>query len=433
MLTNTSEKALAPARTKGGLFAWCVWATVALFYFYEFFVRVAPAVMEEELQKAFQVNATELSASMAIYYHIYAPLQLIVGILFDRYGGRFLLIPASLVVAMGCFLSIIPADHIWMLTLGRFLIGLGSAFGFIGVIFIASVWFPMRRLALISGMTTGLGMVGAMVGEAPLSEAVDWFGWQNCLMGAGFAGLALAVLLWLVVPPSPPWELERRKTNLKQSKEQGFASGLWEILKHPQTWIIGTIGAALYLPLTIFGDLWGVQYIVSISEVKKATAAGAVSMLYIGWLFGGPISGYISDRWGKRRLPLLISCTLSTAVISTMLLLPAIPLKLVYILLLVLGLCSCSQVIVFIANMEIHPKHLRGTAAAAVNMVVMGVGGFLQMLFGFLLDRGEGRSTTEIITHYSSTSFRIAMLVIPAMMLIGLICCFFMEENCKDD
>jgi hypothetical protein len=36
-----------------GLKPWVIWGVAALFYLYEFFVRVAPSVMEPELQRTF--------------------------------------------------------------------------------------------------------------------------------------------------------------------------------------------------------------------------------------------------------------------------------------------------------------------------------------------------------------------------------------------
>ena len=42
---------------EGGLVATIIWAAAALFYLYEYLVRVAPSVMELELEKDFNVSA----------------------------------------------------------------------------------------------------------------------------------------------------------------------------------------------------------------------------------------------------------------------------------------------------------------------------------------------------------------------------------------
>jgi hypothetical protein len=47
---------------KASLRGWMIWFVAALFYLYEFFVRVAPSTMEPELQSAFHLTAAALGA-----------------------------------------------------------------------------------------------------------------------------------------------------------------------------------------------------------------------------------------------------------------------------------------------------------------------------------------------------------------------------------
>ena len=59
--------------------AWAIWGAAAVFYLYEFFVRVAPSVMQEPLMKVMQVNAAGFGLAMGAYYYVYSPLQLVAG------------------------------------------------------------------------------------------------------------------------------------------------------------------------------------------------------------------------------------------------------------------------------------------------------------------------------------------------------------------
>ncbi len=47
---------------KGSFRAWTVWLLSSIFYLYEFFVRVAPGVMEHDLQTAFHATGAVLGA-----------------------------------------------------------------------------------------------------------------------------------------------------------------------------------------------------------------------------------------------------------------------------------------------------------------------------------------------------------------------------------
>lgn len=408
---------------RGGFVAAGIWFLAAFFYLYEYIVRVAPSVMEEELEAAFSVGSGDLSASLATYYYIYAPMQLIVGILFDRFGARQLLVPASIIVGLGCMLATFEHDTLYLMTLGRGLMGFGSAFGFVGAVYIATVWYPSNRLAMLSGLTTALGMLGAIVGETVLSELVDTVGWGSSFHILGLLGVFLAVVILITLPNTPPWEIQRRKKLIEtERKEHNFLVGLWLVLKNPQTWIIGFVAASLFLPLSVFADLWGVKYIMYTANVSKTTAAGAVSMLFFGWLIGGPIMGWLSDHLNRRK-DLMVWGLVATFVLMTIFFsFDSLSLRAIYIILFLTGLISSAEVIGFIAGLEANPLYLKGTSIAVVNMIVSILGGIGQPLVGYIMDAGEGQS-----------NYQLAMLLLPACLLAAIVLSLSMKETYKAD
>src|SRR3989337_3880200 len=70
---------------------WIICTLAAIFYCYEFLLRIEPSVMVKELMQTFQANATELGILYAFFYFIYTPMQVIVGLLLDLYGTRRIL------------------------------------------------------------------------------------------------------------------------------------------------------------------------------------------------------------------------------------------------------------------------------------------------------------------------------------------------------
>lgn len=417
---------------KTGFLPAMVWASAALFYLYEYIVRVAPNVMFSELETAFNVNSAALSTSIASYHYIYAPMQLIVGILFDRFGGKRLLVPATLIVAIGCIIPTLSTNTLWTLTLGRLLMGFGSAFGFVGVLYVATVWYPPQRIAFLSGLTTALGMLGAIMGATLLSRLVDNVGWEYSWKISGLVGLALAIVLMITIPKPPAWEQRRREMYKKEEKKYNFLIGLITVLKNPQTWIIGFIGGALFLPLSLFADLWGIQYIMNVSSVSKTEAATAISMLYLGWLIGSPIAGWFSDFIGHRKKPLFWSALASGALFCVMLFFPAIPFFFLCALLFLSGLLCASEVVTFVAGFEANQKYLKGTAMSVVNMIITIVGGLCQPVVGYILvalskNRVMDQSTALIAN--SANDYRTALIILPAVLFLGAIVCFFMKET----
>ncbi len=107
------------ATKKSSLFAWLICGLGALFYCYEYFLRMMPSVMASDLRLAFQLNAASFGNLAAFYYYAYSPMQLPVGVMMDRYGPRRLLIFASLVCALGTYLFS-RHDYLIVAQLGRF-------------------------------------------------------------------------------------------------------------------------------------------------------------------------------------------------------------------------------------------------------------------------------------------------------------------------
>lgn len=69
-------------------FAWLMCALGAVFYAYEYFLRILPSVMEVPLRAHFDLSASGFGLLAAFYYYAYVPMQLPVGVLMDRFGPR---------------------------------------------------------------------------------------------------------------------------------------------------------------------------------------------------------------------------------------------------------------------------------------------------------------------------------------------------------
>lgn len=404
--------------------AWVIWGTAAGFYLYEFFVRVAPSVMQEPLMEVMHVNAAGFGLAMGAYYYVYSPLQLVTGSLLDRYGARWILLPSVMVVAAGCLLEAFGETMLGM-TLARGLQGLGSAFAFVGTMYLAAQWFPHSRLALIAGLTTALGMAGGIMGNAGLEWLIEIEGWRATLHFSWIAGAVVFVAMLAVIPQAPPWAAAAAGRGSAPSVN--LLGAIVKVLRNPQTLVIGLIGGVLYLPLTVIGGLWGESYIMAISPMSAQGASNAVSMLYVGWLVGAPLAGWLSDRARKRRVFLVASTALT--LLTTLLLTTFTTLHpgVMFGLLLAIGLASSMQVVTFVAAIESNDPLLNGTALSANNMMVMLLGGLAQPLFGWILDWCAGGAAVG--SSYTADHYRTAMVLLPASAVLGVVASFFLKES----
>jgi MFS family permease len=408
-------------KARTGLLPWIFWGVAASFYLYEFFARVAPSVMSQTLQHDFDMSASELGFVMGLYYLAYAPMQLVVGIALDRFGSKRLLSSAAIIAGLGC-LTFAIAHTTAVAGLGRIMLGIGSSFAYVGAVYVATVWFPRRRLALIMGMTAALGTLGAALGQAPLEVAVQEYGWRSAMYTAALGGLFIALMIWFIVPKRPDWFLKLAALEQRVTKVTMFA-GLREVVSDGQTWLVSIISLLLYVPISTFGALWGDAYIKTSCGVSSETAAWAMTMMFLGFAVGGPLLGWVSDKYSTRRMPMLLGGGLCAASISMLLFASIFPFWITVVFLIFTGFFAGAQVITFATAVEQHANYCKATAVAFVNFFVM-LGGFLlQPVFGAVLD------VTSNSDSYTPADYRIALILLPLCLTLGTILCKWLHET----
>jgi Major Facilitator Superfamily len=139
------------------------WLLCAIFYFYQYAVRSAPGVMQEELTAAWGGNY--IGTLIAAYYVAYALMALIAGVLLDRYGARHTIPLRIAVVGVGCVIFAQGSEAAGMT--GFVLQALGAIFAFIGSSYVVARYLPARMLAIFLGFTQCLGMAGQRSGQSP--------------------------------------------------------------------------------------------------------------------------------------------------------------------------------------------------------------------------------------------------------------------------
>jgi MFS family permease len=398
---------------------WVIWGLGALFFLYEFVLRVAPSTMVPELMEAFDIDATGVGDLSAFYLYAYAPLQIPIGILMDRIGARRSLTFAALACGVGSLLFGL-APVFWVAALGRLLMGAGSAFAFIGFIYITAKWFPDRWLATLVGLGSGFGFAGGLIGDDTLVLSVQLVGWRPTSIILGISGLLLALLMRLAL---------KGDQNQQRGKLRGLFYGLRVVCRNWQSWLNGVVSGLAYAATSAFAGLWAIPFFVGAYGATKVEAGLITSALFLGWVIGSPLIGRLSDYWGPRK-PWVIGCSFVAAAIMGALIQYDIASQLILMALMFLvGLLSAAQLLTFSVAIEINREEVRGTATAFTNFVVMLFGMVLQPLIGFLLVRGWDGTQVEGVDVYSDTDLRHVMLLFPLFFLIAsLLALLYREE-----
>lgn len=414
------------ANSKTSLMGWLICGLGAVFYCYEYLLRIQPSVMVPELMRQYHISADRFSAIISLYYLAYTPMQAVVGVITDLYGPRYILTFAVFICAAGSFFFGI-ADNLYVASIGRFLVGFGSAFAFVSALKLASVWLPLNRFALFAGLVTALGMIGGMVGDIGLTHLVTTFGWKQTIYAGTFLGAILLPIIWVVIRDKQIAGTQPRLAN-KAAYQETFA-GLLLILRNPHAWIAGFIGCILYMSLSVFAELWGIPFLKTAYHLNANQAAFANSFVFFGWLVGAPLTGWISDKMRRRRLPLMLGCMFSALAITWVIYIPSTPLVITEALLFLFGVFSSIEVVCFAVGRETSPRHVSGAAVSFVNLLVMFGGLAFQPLVGKLLDLNWTGMMVDGVHSYSTRSYQLALTIIPVAILLGVILTVILRES----
>jgi MFS family permease len=370
------------------------WVCCTAFYFLEYAVRSAPAVMIPELQKLFGVSALGVSSILGVYYYTYAALSLVAGALLDRFGARFVVPAGALVLSAGCLLFALPLPVTG--DLGRLLQGGGSAFAFTGAVYLAAHGLSAQRLATAIGLTQCVGMLGGSVGQlgvgplihGALSAPAFW-------VVAGVLVAAVAIGLFLATPRESI--LEGHTSSLS-----GMLQKYQVVFSNPQSYLCGLVAGLLFAPTTILDMVWGVRYLEQDNLFPYRTAVFAASMVPLGWVVGCPVFGWLADYLRRRKPALMIGMVL--ILVCLLQLTFAYGVVPTWVTLFIAGFGSGAAMIPYSIIKEVNPDRVKGSATGAMNFLTFSVTAALGPVFAHTF--GKSLSTSlDHATHLRHTFF----------------------------
>lgn len=417
---NTSHHA-QPQQQESLTTAYVVFFLAASFYLYEFILQVAPSVMAEPMMKAFGVTAKGFGIVSAFYFYAYAPMQLPAGLLFDRYGPRKLMTAALILCACGS-VFFASTNSLFTASIGRFLIGMGSAFSFIGVLVLISRWFPPHYFAILAGIAQLMSSVGAMFGEMPLAALIHLTDWRQASFILAGLGFVLAALIWLIVRDYPHQQTQSPPTRLLRNEWRRLVA----VCQHSYTWITGLYACCIWTPIAVFAALWGVPYLQEKYQISVMAASGLCSMIWLGIGIGSPLLGWFSDRIGRRKIALALSALLGLVATYFILYVPGLSISTMYWVLFVLGLGAGGQTVSFAVVQDNNSLEFVGTASGFNNLSVLIGGAIFQPTVGILLQKmADFHLNPQGVPVYSLISYEKALMVMPICFAISLFVSLF--------
>jgi len=279
---------MASIAVRKGLVSWLV-VLLAASVVFNYIDRAAIGLAAPLLKDELALSATAFGIAVSAFFWIYAPVQLFVGWLCDRFCVYRLMAAGVALWALSTTLVGL-VNGLTMLVILRLLLGLGESVAFPGSSkVIANEVSPELRGRANSVVGAAIA-IGPAVGTLAGGLILDAAGWR-----AMFLVFGLATLLWLV-----PWWLVTRPFRARgRTTPREAPVPLVRLLRVPALWAM-SIGHLVSNYGFYFLVAWLPLYLTkvrgySIVDMTMLTAFGfavqAIAALFWGWA---------SDHWVRR-------------------------------------------------------------------------------------------------------------------------------------
>ena len=423
---------------------WLMWIILAFAYLISYFHRLSLAVVMDHLIVDLQIGEAALAGALAgSYAVIYMIMQVPTGLLVDSWGPRKTVTAGMIISAAGSLIFAL-APVLSLAFLGRALVGLGVSVIFVSVLKFLVNWFKASQFATMTGLTGLVGNLGVALGTTPLALLVVNFGWRQTFVAIAIITMVVAFCCWAVVRDKPASKTGSEDANTASPASSSQSSvtfpqllgALRKVVRNFQTWPLFASAFGLYGTLFAFTGAWSVTYLMQIYGLDRSQAANYMLVLTAGIIVSMPLTGYLSDRFSRRRLPLLIVFTVYTIVWVLFYGWNGgkPPLMALYPLFLIMGLAGGSATIILSLSKEVNDPAFAGVALSIVNIGPFAGTAFLQPLMGYMLDLRWDGLLLEGMKIYPLASYRLIFLACLVTLLISFFLALFTvkETNCRN-
>ncbi|HET9269454.1 MAG TPA: MFS transporter [Vicinamibacterales bacterium] len=390
------------------------WLLTAVYYFFQYTLRSAPAVMVPQLSDAFGLTTLGVASLVGLFYYGYSPFSLVAGVALDRFGARHVVPIGAAAVGIGALLF--ASGDSGTASIGRLLQGAGGVFALVGAVYIATTNFSASHAATLIGATQMFGMAGGSAGQFVVGPMIGaGLSWRTFWLAMGIAGLGISAFLYALLPPAPPRKRE-------PAWIAGAMRGMGLVFRNPQSILCGVIAGLLFIPTTIFDMVWGVRFLQDARGFEYVPAVMRSAVVPLGWIIGCPLLGWISDRIGRRKPVIAAGGVVLLACLVVILYGPADAFP-PYVLGLTAGIASGAAMLPYTVIKEANPPGVSGTATGVIN--------FINFTFSALLGPVFARILTDVSNGGQMTleHFQIAFTPLLFGVAIAIVLTFVLKET----
>ena len=348
----------------------------AVGFFIASIFRTMNAVLAPEIQSSLAISTTMYAFVTSLYFFGYAPMQLLNGILVDRWGPRRAQSTLFLIGGIGALLFGLAKGPL-LLCVGRLLLGAGMAGGLMTAFAANRIWFKNQDLTLINGLTFAVGSLGAISSSYPMHLLLEQINWNRIvLLLAGFNFLLVGII-WISVP-----DFERRG---KKDTWRAEFKELKIIFKDRVFWKIAPLNTLICGTAASFQSYWVSPWIITVENQSSTLTSLVLLSIAFGLVLSNLMGAFLKkslERQGYSGLWALPICAGFALLSQILIVLQIFPASLT--LWFLYTLFSASLMISYSFISAHFPERLVGRSVTALNVLFFGTTFVIQYCFGLI-------------------------------------------------
>jgi predicted MFS family arabinose efflux permease len=398
-----------------------LWFVVTMFFAFQFILRLSAGILREDIIQKFSIDTAAFGTLAGYYYLGYAGMQIPLGIMLDKFHFRIVTCLSIMITVIGT-LTFIISDSWNMVLLGRFLIGAGSAVGFLAVAKVIKLFFEEKHHAFMIGFAFTFGLTGAVFGGTPMRLVFDSFGYSATFIALAITGSVLAILILLVNDK----KIERIENN---PKTHPTFRQILRLLTNPILLCTGIAGGLMVGPLEGFADVWAMPFFEHIHHLSTNDAIFISSLVFFGMCFGGPILAYLARMLNSNIIIITLTGLLTVIIFAIIFFVHNISITSLGILMFFLGILCCYQVLIFAFVADIVDRSCAGITIAIINCLNMSFGHFFHYFISQNIQtHWRGNTNASGVPLYDFDAYIYALSIIPICCVIGTL--IFLYLSC---
>jgi sugar phosphate permease len=410
---------------------WVLWGILALTFLLVNIYRLSTAVISGELMNALGTTGAQLGTLHAIFFLVYAVMQIPTGILVDRVGPRLTATTGAAVMNVGAIWFALANTYASAFG-GRFLIGLGGSVIFVSMLRFCANWYQVDEFGTMNGLCFAVGGIGGILATTPFAVAVDVAGWRTTVLVLGLFGLVVAGATAAVVRDSaeraglPAIENVPEHPRLSMTEVRTFTG---RIISDPWTWVIGIL---LYciggVNLTLIG-LWGIPYVVQVYDVSVTVASTITLLGGVGTVVGPPVVGWLSDTIDRQTEFIIGGAIVYTVAVGLIAIVGDPPLIAVGVVFFLIGSLLGAFVLTYPMIRRRYDDRASGIALGTINGASFFGAASFPTLMGWALDVYWTGDYIDGVRVYTMTGYRAAFAISTAAGVVAIGCAMWLHRQ----